>query len=63
MYSNLAQTERYDEHVMQKSRSFQDAQYDALWVKMWLRRCLHQFGDCLVIWGQRLQTFRTAPES
>ena len=60
MFSNLAQTEHYADHLLHQSRSFQAAQSDAQWMQAWLSRGVNYLGDCFVAWGQRLQTFGVA---
>lgn len=57
MFSNFAQTERYADHLLQKSHSFLDAQRDAQWMQACFSRCVNYLGDCFVAWGQRLQTY------
>jgi hypothetical protein len=59
MYVDYERTQPYDEHLMQQSRKFQDAQADATWVRHWLRGGVQRLGWWLVIWGQQLQSFGT----
>lgn len=59
MYSDLAQTQRYDDTLTQKAQSFQDAQGDAAWLGQALRSQVNRLGTWLVNGGQWLQTLGT----
>ena len=59
MYSDLAQSQRYDDTLTQKAHSFQDAQRDAAWIDHVLRLQVNRLGTWLVNCGQWLQTLGT----
>ena len=56
MYSNLAQTQNYDDVLAQKADSFQNAQSDAAWLGQLLAQSVDRLGTWLISRGQWLQT-------
>jgi hypothetical protein len=56
MYSDYGQMQQYDQHLQEKASEFRGAQVDALWLRQWLGRGLHQLGRSLVRWGQSRQS-------
>ena len=56
MYSDYGQMQQYDQHLQEKASEFRGAQADALRLRQWLSRSLHQWGSWLVGWGQSRQS-------